>query len=123
MLQLAYVFIAVGYNTLAASYPFLKDISGIFRYLIGFPLFVITMFVGGYITASVVNESDKLKIWLHCFTVGFITVGFMMYSALEKSNLTITGVVVIVLALTASSAGGYYWFRDNKAAGKIKYDQ
>ena len=120
LLQLAYVFIAVGYNSLAASYPFLKEIAGIFRYLIGFPLFVMTMFVGGYITASVANIRNSLKMWLHCFTVGFITIGIMMYSALENSSLTITGIVVIVLALSASSAGGFYWLRGNKDAGENK---
>jgi len=113
LLQLAYVFVAVGYNSLAASYPFLKEITGVFRYLIGFPVFVITMFIGGYITASIANINQRLILWLHCFTVGFITVGVMMYSALANSNLTITGIVVIVLALGASSAGGFYWLRVN----------
>ena len=112
MLQLAYVFIAVGYNALATDFPFLKDITGIFRYLLGLPILVVVMFIGGYITADIANVHTNIKVWFHCFAVGFITVGGMMYSALENSNLTLTGIVVIILALSASSAGGFYWLRD-----------
>ena len=114
MLQLAYVFAAVGYNTLAADFHFLKEITGIFRYLIGLPVLVLVMFVGGYITAGIANVHTNFKVWLHCFTVGFITVGGMVYSALENSNLTLIGIVVIILAISASSAGGFFWLRDNR---------
>jgi hypothetical protein len=50
----------------------------------------------------------------HCLVVGLITVGGMMYSAMGYSSLTITGIVVIILALSASSTGGFYWLRGNK---------
>jgi hypothetical protein len=113
-LQLAYIFIAVGYNALAADYPVLNEITGLFRYLIGIPVFVATMFVGGYITANIANMDDNLKVWLHCIAVGLITVGGMMYSAMENSSLTMTGIVVTVLALSATTAGGLYWQRSNK---------
>ncbi len=113
-LQLAYIFIAVGYNALAADYPVLNEITGLFRYLIGIPVFVATMFVGGYITANIANMDDYLKVWLHCIAVGLITVGGMMYSAMENSSLTMTGIVVTVLALSATTAGGLYWQRSNK---------
>ena len=113
-LQLAYIFIAVGYNALAKDYPFLHDIAEYFRYIIGIPVFVVVMFVGGYITASIANMHAGLKVWLHCIVVGLITVGGMMYSAMESSSLTTTGIVVTVLALSATSAGGFYWLNDNK---------
>jgi len=114
LLQLAYVFVAVGYNALAANFSFLKEIEGLFRYLIGLPLFIMIMFVGGYITASIAKIQDSIKMWLHCMAVALITVGSMMYSAMENSALTTTGIVVIVVALSASSAGGIYWLRGRK---------
>jgi len=43
-MQLAYIFIAVGYNSLAKYYPFLKEITAVFRYLIGIPAFTAVMF-------------------------------------------------------------------------------
>ena len=112
-LQLAYIFIAVGYNALAVNFPFLNDITGFFRYLIGIPVFVAIMFAGGYITASIANMNANIKTGLHCLAVGIITVGGMMYSVLETSDLTLTGIVVIVLALSATTAGGLYWQRGN----------
>jgi len=114
LLGLIYIFMAVGYNKLTTDFPFLNDISGLFRYLVGIPVFIITMFVGGYLTASIANMHTNIKVWFHCLAVGLITVGGMMYSALEYSSLTLSGIVVIILALSASSAGGFYWLRGEK---------
>lgn len=110
LMQLVYIFIAAGYNTLAKDYPMLNDISGSFKYIIGIPALIVTMFFGGYLTASIANT----RILLHCVAVGLITTGAMMYSALENTNLTITGIVVILLALLATAAGGLFWQKDNK---------
>lgn len=110
LLQLAYIFVAVGYNSLAKSYPFLNDISGYFRYVIGIPAFMMIMFLGGYITASIANT----KVLLHCIAVALITTGGMILMALENTNLTVTGIIIIILAIGASTAGGMYLQRDNK---------
>jgi 4-hydroxybenzoate polyprenyltransferase len=114
LLGLINIFITVGYNALAANFQFLKDITGIFRYLVGIPVFMVVMFAGGYITASIAKMHTNIKIWFHCLIVGLITVGGTMYSAMDYSSLTLTGIVVIILALSASSAGGFYWLRGNK---------
>jgi len=105
LMQLAYIFIAVGYNSLAKYYPFLKEITAVFRYLIGIPAVTAVMFFGGYITASI----SRSKVIIHCTIVCVITAGGMMLSALQNAELTFTGVVVFVLALAASIAGGLYW--------------
>lgn len=109
LMQLAYIFIAVAYNALAKTYPLLNDISGAFRYLVGIPVFVAIMFAGGYITANIAGENSSKKVWPHCVAVGLITAGGMIYSAMENASLTTTGIVIFVLALSASTAGGLYW--------------
>ena len=114
LLGLIYIFMAVGYNSLAADFKFLNDITGLFRYLIGIPIFLLTMFAGGYITASIANMQTHLKVWFHCLAVGLISVGGMMSSTMEYSSLTSSGIVLIILALSASSAGGFYWLRVKK---------
>ena len=113
LMQLLYIFIAVAYNALAKDYPLLNDISGSFRYLIGIPVFVAVMFTGGYITAIIAEVADRRKVLLNCMVVGFITAGGMMYSAMEYSSLTMTGIVVFILSLAGTSAGGMYWQNDN----------
>ena len=105
LMQLAYIFIAVAYNALAKDYPFLNDIAGSFRYLIGIPMFMVIMFFGGYITADFARE----KVLPHCLAVGLITAGAMIIPTLENANLTLTGVVIFILAIVATSAGGLYW--------------
>lgn len=114
LMQLLYIFVAVGYNALAKGYPFLNDISGLFRYLVGIPVFVVIMFSGGYITAIIAGEGRNIKVWPQCMAVGLITAGGMIYTAMENASLTITGIVVLVLALAATTAGGLYWQNDNK---------
>lgn len=109
LLQLAYIFVAVGYNALAKSFPFLNEIVGLFRYILGIPLFIATMFVGGYITANIADMADSVKIWSHCLLVGFITSVAMLYPTMENAEITITGIVVFVLSLVATTAGGFYW--------------
>jgi len=109
LMQLAYIFIAVGYNSIAKHYPFLNDISGYFRYFIGIPIILLTMFFGGYITAHVANT----RVLLHCIAVGAITAGGMILMAMENSNLTLTGIAIFILSLAATTAGGLYWKRNN----------
>lgn len=111
-IQLAFIFVAVGYNALAKSYPWLNDISGSFKYLIGIPIFVVVMFAGGYITATIANVEGRMKVLAHSMGVGLITTGGIMYSAMENSGLTTTGIVVFILALAATAAGGLNWQKD-----------
>ena len=110
LMQLAYIFIAVGYNALAKDYPLLNDIAGSFRYLIGIPLFMVIMFFGGFITADFARE----KVLPHCALVGLIAASGMILPTLENASLTLTGVVIFILAIGASSSGGLYWQKANK---------
>ncbi len=114
LMQLAYIFMAVGYNSLAKQYPYLHDISAYFRYIIGIPVFLFIMFSGGLITASIARR----KVLVHCLVVACITAGGMIFLALQNANLTLTGIVVFILALTATAAGGLYWQRENNNNGR-----
>ena len=110
LMQLAYIFIAVGYNSLAHHYPFLNEISGYFRYFIVIPVFMVIMFFGGYITADIANT----RVLLHCIAVGIITAGGTIWLALQNSNLTLTGILIFILAIAATLAGGLHWKRGHK---------
>lgn len=109
VMQLVFIFIAVGYNVIAKDYPFLNDITGLFRYVIGILLFTATAFFGGYITAQMVDT----KVLLHCFAVALVVISGMILPTLETSSLTITGIVVIALTIAGTMAGGWYWQKDN----------
>jgi len=107
LIELAYVFLAVGYNSLAKEYPVLNDIDIYFRYLLGIPVIFIVMFIGGVITADLAKQ----HVLLHCLVVAFITIGVMMVNAMENMQMTLSGVVVSLLALVSVLSGGWYWLR------------
>ena len=107
LMQLAYIFIAVGYNALAKTWPYLNEITGLFRYLVGIPGLMLIMFAGGYITAAVA----RTNVVLHCLFVGLLTSGGLLLLAMENAGITITGIVVLVLTLGATVVGGVFWQR------------
>jgi hypothetical protein len=110
LVELAYVFLAVWYNSLAKSYPFLIEISSYFRYLLGIPIIFIIMFIGGVITADLAQQ----KVLLHCLIVACITIGVMMVTATENMQVTVSGLVVSLFALAATLSGGWYWQRSQE---------
>jgi len=107
LMQLAFILVAVGYNALAEDYPFLNDITVYFKYLLGIPILMLIMFSGGYITATIAHT----RVLLHCLVVSVITIGLIMFSALQNANITVTGIVVIILITVTTLAGGLYWQR------------
>jgi hypothetical protein len=115
VLQLVYIFAAVAYNALAKDYEILNDIVGIFRYLIGIPVFIAIMFAGGYITASVAEIEARIKVLSLSMSVGLITAGAMIIPTLEGASLTTTGIVIFLLAILATTAGGLYWQKEQVA--------
>lgn len=110
ILQLVALFVMVGYTHLEHAYPFLSDISGVFRYLVGIPLFLIILIFGGYITAFFA----RTNIIFHCTLVGLITSIAMFWLALENATLTTTGIIIFILMMIATIAGGLYWTKKNQ---------
>ncbi len=107
-LQLAYIFMAVGYISLESEFVFLKDISGVFRYSVAIPVFVVTFFLGGYLVAETADVASHAKVFLHCLAVWLITLGGMTYFSTDYMRLTASGIVIFVLALCGMVAGGFY---------------
>ena len=103
-LQLAFIFIAVAYHALAKDYAFLNDISGYFRYLIGIPVFMVIMFVGGYITANIATVST-----VDVNVVGSYTVTYNVSDAATNAAIEVTRTVNVtannlpVITLTGSA--------------------
>lgn len=108
-MQLAYVLLAVEYNSLAKSFAVLNDIRGLFRYLVGIPVFMLIMFFGGVITADIARS----RVLLHCLVVGLVTAAGMMWLALgDRELITLSGMIVSLLAIVTTMAGGFYWVRN-----------
>lgn len=110
VLQLVALLTMVAYKKFSVDYPFLNDIGGIFRYLVAIPSFLLVMFIGGYLSAMIVQK----KVLIHAFIVGVITTTATMWLALDYMEITTTGIVMIILMLTTTVAGGMFWQRKNK---------
>lgn len=113
-LQLAYIFVAVAYNALAKSYPWLNEMVAYFRYFVGIPLFLLTVFTGGYITANVANTQSHKKILVHGILLGMVVAAGTLYPALENADITMTGLVLVALALLATTSAGLYWKKNSR---------
>jgi len=107
LIQLAIIFLTVGYHYLAKSLPLLHEISVYFRYFLAYPIFFVVLFTGGYITAAIA----KKRVLLHCLLVACVTVGISTLSALDYMTLTLTGMLLILLALFSVVFGGWYWHK------------
>ena len=83
LMQLAYIFIAVGYNSIAEHYPFLNEISGYFRYFIGIPAFMLTMYYSRRHDMAG-NEEFKPDIDRHCHIYTGFSRHNCRWSLLEK---------------------------------------
>lgn len=114
VLQLVALLTMVAYKKFSVDYPFLNDIGGIFRYLIAIPSFLLVMFIGGYLSAIIAQH----KVLLHAFIVGVITTTATMWLALDYMEITITGVIMIILMLAVTVAGGMFWQRRNQLDDK-----
>ncbi|MCK5901561.1 MAG: hypothetical protein KAG28_00305 [Cocleimonas sp.] len=107
LLQLLFLFVIVEYHTLSKEIPSLQGMGVYARYLLAIPAFIIIMFIGGMITASILETR-----WLlHCSIVGVISFIAMITPLLSANDLTLTGATVSVLSFLAVIAGGWYWQR------------
>ena len=104
VLQLAFILIAVGYNSLASSYPWLHSIATTLKFVGIFPAIFGVMFLGGYITGNL----SRSKILIHCAVVGLISSVTFLWVALENAELSFIGIALTVLMFIATIMGGKY---------------
>ena len=108
VLQLVFIMVAVGYNNLAIYYDFLNNIATVLKYVVIFPVIFGVMFLGGYITA---NLSDSHTM-IHCAVVGLISSTGFLWLALENAELSIVGIVLVIVMFIATLLGGIYSKRE-----------
>jgi len=105
VMQLLYIFLAVGFHSLASSYPALNSVTGLIKYLVGIPVLMLVIFGGGYISAAMAPGRPVL----HGLIVAVLSSAVMILPTLENAQLTPTGMVVFALVIMAGGAGGLYW--------------
>jgi len=103
--QLIYLLGAVAYISLVKDYPSLSFLSEITRPLL-FTISAVIAFIGGMLTAHLARKA----VLVHCLAVGAITGALTLIPSLTSGyELTVNGIIFLLIFLLASLAGGLYW--------------
>jgi hypothetical protein len=105
IIQLVYMFIAMGYTELIKVHPWVSLFGGYVGYLAGLIVYFLLMASGGIITAALA----KKNILIHCFIVGASTTMLSVFSSQNNDDLNYFSLVFIVLGVIFTIAGGMYW--------------
>lgn len=112
VMQLIYIFIAVGYVEVLKLYPGFAAVGDPLAKVAFWLAFVAVMALGGYLTAEVAGG----RALLHAALVGGVTTVGSLLTSLDAGEITHGGVVFVLGGLLFATLGGYYWQR-RQAAG------
>lgn len=104
-IQLAYMFLAMGYVELVAAYPWVATFGGYLSYLIGIAVYILLMATGGILTASIAKKS----VIVMCFLVGISSTGLSAFSLQDSSEHTVFAILFVISGTLFTIAGGWYW--------------
>lgn len=107
VLQLIFLLLAVSYAELAQDYPVLQSVRGYFRYVVGIPVALLVMFLGGYLTAAIA----RTRVIVHCIITATISLLIAIVPALDYSSITIMGAFTLGASFAFTVLGGWYWYR------------
>jgi len=104
-IQLAYMFLAMGYVELVRAYPWVATFGGVVSYLVGIVVYFLLMATGGILTASFARKN----IVVMCFLVGISSTGLSMLSLQNSDEHTAFSILFVVSGALFTIAGGWYW--------------
>lgn len=112
LIQLVFMFVAMGYTELTRAYPWVSIFGGYIGYAVGIFVYFLLMASGGIITASLA----KTNVLLHCLIVGASTTILSVLSSQNNDELTYFSLIFVVLGITFTIMGGEYWKRNYQTA-------
>ncbi|MFW2438145.1 MAG: hypothetical protein ACN4GR_02095 [Arenicellales bacterium] len=103
--QLIFLFVGVGYFSLVKIYPSLSILAEITTVLV-FTVTAIVAFLGGILTANLAPKA----IVINCLVVGSMVGALTLTPSLTNNyEITVNGVLFLVIFPLATVAGGLYW--------------
>lgn len=104
-IQLAYMFLAMGYVELVLAYPWVATFGGYLSYVVGVGVYFLLMATGGILTASIA----KKNVVVICLLVGLSSTGLSALSLQDASEHTVFGILFVISGILFTIAGGWYW--------------
>lgn len=112
VIQLVYMFIAMGYTELTRAYPWISSFGGYIGYAVGICVYFALMASGGVLTAAIA----KKHIMPHCLVVGASTTLLSVLSSQNNDELTVLSIVFVITGIAFTITGGEYWKRNYQTA-------
>ena len=108
--QLIFLFVGVGYFSLVKTFPSLSFISE-FTTILLFAVTTVVAFIGGLFTAKLARQA----VALHCLIVGSMAGALTLVPSLINGyEITINGIVFLIIFIVATIAGGLYWKKQQR---------
>lgn len=105
VIQLIFMFVAMGYTELTNAYPWVSAFGGYVGYAVGIVVYFLLMASGGLITASLAKNNTLI----HCFIIGASTTLLSVLSSQNNDELTYFSLVFVIAGIIFTMAGGAYW--------------
>lgn len=112
VIQLAFMFLAMGYTELTKAYPWVSAFGGYVGYTVGLIVYFLLMASGGLLTAVIA----RTNIFAHCLTVGSCTTILSVLSSQNNDELTYLSLIFVITGIGFTIAGGEYWKRKYQTA-------
>jgi hypothetical protein len=107
LVQLAFIFVVVGFNAVAGSWPQVAPWGRPLAYVSGALVYFGIMSTAGYITAEIARR----HVLLHTFIVGALVTGASLLSSMGSGKLTAMSLVFFLSGLVFALTGGLIWQR------------
>ena len=105
IIQLIFMFIAIGYTELTRTHPWISAFGGYIGYAVGIIVYFLLMASGGLLTAALA----KKNIMTHCLIVGSSTTLLSVLSSQNNDELTFLSLIFVITGILFTLAGGEYW--------------
>ena len=103
--QLIFLFIGMGYFSLVKKFPSLSFLAETTTFLL-FAITAVVAFLGGMLTANL----SRKAVAINCFVVGSMVGTLTLVPTLINDyEITVNGVLLLMVFLLATVAGGLYW--------------
>lgn len=110
LMQLVFVSFAAGQMIFVQHFPDWAELTMAVVYLLGLLLFLLTMLLGGYITARIAHH----RLMLHGVLVALLSGGVSFAQSLSVGGLTLFGALFFILGIPFTLLGCWAWIRQSK---------
>ena len=105
IIQLVFIFLAMGYTELLKDYPTVEMVARIVSYIIGITVYFLLMATAGFLTASIAKKNTTL----HGIIISVSSIGLSLLSSINEDEFTWISLIFFILGVTFTLMGTRRW--------------